>query len=250
MIQGERKKSSTVGAETPSPVSLRMQLDEILERFTAAWKNHERPAIENYIPDIMRTGVRLAALWELIHADFIFRCQANEEPDPAEYSRRFSNLASEVDLVQSLVDWRACRARLQAMHPETWQPGDETSFPGSIPLAPSLPTLALRKIESSVEAGLGEPATAELVPPVGTGYSALSTKPHLDPVVQFEAPRKLVPTSQPANSLGRFEVLRLHARGGLGIVSVALDRELNREVAIKQLRPEWADDLNLSLIHI
>lgn len=40
----------------------------------------------------------------------------------------------------------------------------------------------------------------------------------------------------------RFTIVRSHARGGLGIVHIAHDNELDREVALKEIREKHADD--------
>jgi serine/threonine-protein kinase len=46
----------------------------------------------------------------------------------------------------------------------------------------------------------------------------------------------------PSDSASRYRILRRHARGGLGEVFVAEDRELHREVALKEIQPEHAQD--------
>jgi serine/threonine protein kinase/tetratricopeptide (TPR) repeat protein len=42
---------------------------------------------------------------------------------------------------------------------------------------------------------------------------------------------------------GRYRIVRQHAKGGLGVVFLAHDTELNRQVALKEIQTHYADDL-------
>jgi serine/threonine protein kinase len=62
-----------------------------------------------------------------------------------------------------------------------------------------------------------------------------------EPTVAYYTPSKKTSSH---SSLGmRFSIIRPHAEGGLGKVSIAIDKELNRQVAIKEIKDNYAQDL-------
>jgi serine/threonine protein kinase len=67
--------------------------------------------------------------------------------------------------------------------------------------------------------------------------SAFDTRPHQStrhPTIAA-APAMLTPGE-------RFDIQQVHAQGGLGVVFLARDQEIDRTVALKQIKSQWADD--------
>jgi serine/threonine-protein kinase len=89
----------------------------------------------------------------------------------------------------------------------------------------------------SVRSGLECVADADLQASVACLASRAT--PGLNPA---EAADETAPAETAAAHDGRFQLLRLHDRGGLGEVYLALDRELNRQVALKRIKAEHADN--------
>ena len=63
-----------------------------------------------------------------------------------------------------------------------------------------------------------------------------------DEQVPFEPRHSAWSLGAPTSDGMRFRILRPYAQGGIGKVSVAFDAELQREVALKQIKKERADD--------
>lgn len=85
---------------------------------------------------------------------------------------------------------------------------------------------------------LGErPAADESAGPTGTGSETVAYSGPPVPGIS-NLPR----SPEAPESEGRFRVGRLHAAGGLGMVFEAVDVELNRRVALKELQPRLAAD--------
>ena len=107
-------------------------------------------------------------------------------------------------------------------------------------------SLAALSSMNDVKTGLLSIADADVQASVGHISSPSKTEvdPYatINPAAQGSAggPADTLTTRKPSGV--RFRILRPHARGGLGEVSVARDEELNREVALKEILDKHADD--------
>src|SRR5437870_2383329 len=77
------------------------RLEEIIERFEAAWKSAQRPAIDDYLRAEAVAPQEL--LVELVHADLECRLKAGEEVRVETYLERYPQLADDREGASELI---------------------------------------------------------------------------------------------------------------------------------------------------
>ncbi|MGH7169564.1 MAG: serine/threonine-protein kinase [Gemmataceae bacterium] len=80
----------------PLPPQLLRTIDPVCDAFERAWKQGERPAIEDHFGSVVE-AVRPALLAELIRTEMEWRCRLGEQPSGAEYRTRFPSCADSVE---------------------------------------------------------------------------------------------------------------------------------------------------------
>jgi hypothetical protein len=99
-------------------------------------------------------------------------------------------------------------------------------------------SLAALSTASSARRQLAEIADADLQASLAS-LAQTGSQPRAD--AEEADPFATVSLGESAGA-GRFRILRPHRAGGLGQVSVALDQELNRQVALKEIKAQHADN--------
>src|SRR4051812_3941967 len=90
--------------ENGSPEALAGQtqtLEELVERFEAAWRQQAQPVIEDFLPT--SNPLRMRVLAELLYIDLEFRLKAGQHARVEDALSRFPELSQEPQAVVALI---------------------------------------------------------------------------------------------------------------------------------------------------
>jgi serine/threonine-protein kinase len=192
--------------------SLQDWVDEVADRFDAAWQHGPRPGIAAFVGG-ERGPRRTTLLLELVKIDLEYRWKAGERPSADDYRAEFPELAGpDGSFPDDLVRYAR---RLQREHGGAAGDGADGSLPAMDVCCPH----CRNPIQT---AGINLAAGGRVTcPSCGASF-------RLDPTLQI-----LVPALDLPRMLGRFQLRELLGSGSFGAVYKAHDAELDRLVAVK-----------------
>src|SRR5262249_5739441 len=94
---GAVSESSSTGGETLAPTKARL-VDQVCDRFEAAWQAGQPPRIEDYLPEVPEPE-HPDLLRELLVLELAYRRRSGERPTPADYRSRFPAHRTLIDTV-------------------------------------------------------------------------------------------------------------------------------------------------------
>ena len=182
-----------------------------------------------------------------IFAETLLTCKSNNNADLVKTLHAQGAITQDqVGLLHALVDKHAANHN-----------GDVRESIASLsslgPIRRAIASISDPVVRQDIETIVGTPALATMPDesPTLPPSNDLPTVPPRDelatvpPSATTKAAVRFGPEVSDVNgvrSASRFRIVRPHARGGLGQVSVAIDSELNRDVALKEIQPQYADD--------
>ncbi len=191
--------------EAMDDASFGRRIEELCDRFEAAWKAHirgegPRPQIEEFLPQVDSSDCP-ALFRELLPLDVAYRKQVGEVPVPEDYEQRF----------------REYREDIQDVFREWAQPSEDSDGPPRrrFPIRLNCP-----HCQNPIAIVEDEAQDEVICPSCGSSF-------HLDP--------DRTPTWSPEKlpDLGKFKLLEKVGHGAFGTVYRARDTELDRVVAVK-----------------